>query len=75
MSERERGREKGGEREREMSEHIPDCFVVQYAHDTQILLTVDTNNTRELIERAVSSLSPVKLCFQRNGLLLNESKT
>jgi len=59
----------------DLSEHIPDYFGVQYADDTQILLTGDTGNIAELIERAESSLLAVEMYFQRNGLLLNESKT
>ncbi|XP_042886444.1 uncharacterized protein LOC122262512 [Penaeus japonicus] len=59
----------------DLSEHILDCFVVQYADDTQLLLTGDTANIVDLIMRAESSLSTIKLYFQRNGLLLNENKT
>jgi len=59
----------------DLSDYLQDCFLVQYADDTQILLTGNPECISELIERAENLLSTVKMYFQRNGLLLNEQKT
>ena len=52
-----------------------DYFIVQYADDTQIFIYGEFNNLEDLIRRAEAVLNRVKLHFQMNGLLLNESKT
>ena len=55
--------------------YIPNCFLVQYADDTQILLDGDINNLENLIEKAIDVLNIAKRYFQANGLLLNAKKT
>ena len=54
---------------------LGDYFIAQYADDTQILIDGEFNNLEDLIRRAEAVLNRVKLYFQMNGLLLNESKT
>ena len=54
---------------------MSDCFIVQYADDTQILIEGDIDEINTLIERAEAVLKRAKLYFDRNGLLLNEKKT
>ena len=58
-----------------LSLYFPDCLVIQFADDTQIVLTGDIEKIHELIERAEHLLRTIKLCFQKNGLLINEKKT
>jgi len=54
---------------------VSECLVIQYADDTQLLLTGDVDNIAQLIARAENLLSTVRTYFQNNGLLLNEKKT
>ena len=54
---------------------LHDCFIVQYADDTQILIDDHIDNLEDLIQRAEEVLHRVKVYFQMNGLLLNEKKT
>lgn len=53
----------------DLSQSLSDCFVVQYADGTQLLLTGDIENIPNLIERAGHLLSTAKVYFQKNGLL------
>ena len=59
----------------DLSSYLPNCFIVQYADDTQILLEGEITNLEDLIKRAEEVLKNVKLYFQMHGLLLNENKT
>ena len=59
----------------DLIQFLPNCFVVQYADDTQILIEGEISDTEALIQRAEEVLNRAKLYFQRNGLLLNEKKT
>ena len=54
---------------------LPNCFIVQYADDTQILLEGKIEDVKDLIGRAEEILKLAKLYFLKNGLLLNERKT
>ena len=54
---------------------LPNCFIVQYADDTQILLEGKIEDLKDLIKRAEEVLRLAKLYFLKNGLLLNEKKT
>ena len=54
---------------------LPDCFIIQYADDTQILLEGKIEDIEYLIKKAEEILKLAKLYFLRNGLLLNEKKT
>ena len=54
---------------------LPNCFIVQYADDTQILLESKIEDLEDLIKRAEEILKLAKLYFLKNGLLLNEKKT
>ena len=59
----------------DLHESFPDCLIVQYADDTQILLSGDIDNIQELINKAENILRRAKRYFQMNGLMLNEKKT
>ena len=59
----------------DMSNTLINCFIVQYADDTQILLTGNIDDIAELIVRAEHILSKAKIYFQLNGLSVNERKT
>ena len=59
----------------DLIEYFPNCFIVQYADDTQILLEGEIGEVQNLIKRAEEILIRMKLYFQQNGLLLNENKT
>ena len=59
----------------DMSDYLKNCLLVQYADDTQILLTGDIDNVNELLNQAEIILAEAKLYFQNNGLKVNESKT
>ena len=59
----------------DLHESLPGCLVVQYADDTQILLTGDINQLQNLIKNASDLLSKAKIYFQKIGLKLNEKKT
>ncbi|XP_068235656.1 uncharacterized protein [Palaemon carinicauda] len=54
---------------------LSDCFIVQYADDTQIIIDGYIDNLEDLVRKAEEILYRVKMYFQINGLLLNESKT
>ena len=54
---------------------IPNCFIIQYADDTQILLEGKIEDLEDLIMRAEGILEQGNLNFLKNGLLLNEKKT
>ena len=54
---------------------IRDCLLVQYADDTQIILTGDIDEIDEMTSKAENILMNAKTYFNGNGLLLNENKT
>ncbi len=60
----------------DLSEEINDCFLIQYADDTQYLQTgtID-NNLPQLIHNTEQTLTKIKHYFNKNGLLLNSMKT
>ena len=59
----------------DLVKYLPQCYIVQYADDTQILLEGDISDLNGLIERANNILTLAKVYFQINGLLLNTDKT
>lgn len=59
----------------DMSKYFRDCTLVQYADDSQIILTGNINDIEDLIRRAENVLIKAKSYFQANGLNLNEGKT
>ena len=59
----------------DLPEHLRNCFIIQYADDTQILLTGVIEKIEELIRAAEKILEKARIYFQRNGLMLNEKKT
>ena len=52
-----------------------DCLLVQYADDSQILITGSIYELPLLIKKAEEILEMAKHYFERNGLNVNESKT
>ena len=54
---------------------LPNCLIVQYADDTQILLEGKIIDLNDMIKRAEEVLRLAKIYFLKNGLLLNEKKT
>ena len=59
----------------DLQNYLSDCFIVQYADDTQIVIDGYINNLEDMVRRAEEVLHRAKMYFQLNGLLLNESKT
>ncbi len=59
----------------DLSTQVKDCFLVQYADDTQFILSDSTENLTELIRKTEEILDTIKRHFNRNGLLLNMNKT
>ena len=59
----------------DMPEFLPNCLLVLYADDSQILLTGTIDDLEELITRAEDILLRAKSYFKENCLLLNEGKT
>ncbi len=55
----------------DLSEEIKDCFLIQYAHDTQFLQSVTIDSLPQLIHDTEQTLTKIKYCFTKNGLLLN----
>ena len=58
----------------DMSKAMQNCFLIQYADDSQFIITGDIEDLDDLITRA-DTLSEAKTFFQKNGLNVNESKT
>ena len=59
----------------DLSQHIPDSLIIQYADDTQIIHTGNINNINDLVHRGEVALSQAKRYFHSHGLLLNTTKT
>ncbi len=51
------------------------CLLVQYAYDTQFILSDSVENLPELIRKTEETLSRIEIYFNGNGLLLNMNKT
>ena len=59
----------------DLPQYMKDCLLVQYADDTQILLTGDISELETIKSRAEIILDKARRYFNFNGLLLNENKT
>lgn len=59
----------------DFSQFIPDCYVLQYADDTQLILTGTIDKFTELILRGENTLALAVNYFEGNGLMLNTKKT
>ncbi len=59
----------------DLSEYIPDCTVIQYADDTQFVHKGSIDTIEDLIRKGEETLKKAKEYFNRNGLMLNTSKT
>ena len=58
-----------------MAKHIKDCSIIQYADDTQIILSDTIDNVNELTKKAGEVLMDIRNYFLGRGLLLNTNKT
>ena len=59
----------------DMHNYILDCLLVQYADDTQLIISGSIDDLQNIVKKAEQILSLCKCYFQRNGLMVNESKT
>ena len=59
----------------DLSQHISDCLIIQYADDTQFVHTGPVDMLQDLVQRGEETLSRAKHYFNSNGLLLNTNKT
>ena len=59
----------------DLPQYINDCLLVQYADDTQILITGDISDLETIKRKAELTLEIARRYFNFNGLLLNENKT
>ena len=59
----------------DLPQYMNDGLLVQYADDTQILLTGNISDLDTLKRRAEVILDKARRYFNFNGLLLNENKT
>ena len=59
----------------DMCEILKKYFLVQYADDTQMILSGRVNELNDLLIRVESALNDAKKYFQVNGLNVNEKKT
>ena len=59
----------------DMSTILRKHFIIQYADDTQIILSGNVNEINDLINRAQIALNDAKNYFKLNGLNVNEKKT
>ena len=59
----------------DLSLHAPDAHVIQYADDTQILISDVKSNLPSLIQRMETILASLSSWFHAHGLKLNASKT
>ncbi len=59
----------------DLATHVNNCFLIQYADDTQFIISDKTENIHELINKTEVTVKAVKSYFSKNGLLLNSKKT
>ncbi len=55
----------------DFSDEIKDCFLIQYADDTQYLQTGTADSLPQLIHNTEQTLTKIKHYFNKTGLLLN----
>ncbi len=58
----------------DLASFLPNCDVIQYADDTQIILSSNTDELKDLIQKAEDTLKLAKKYFNANGLMLNAKK-
>ncbi len=59
----------------DLSQHTPDCLVIQYADDTQLIHTRNISYIHDLVHRGEVSLSQARRYFHVNEILLNTTTT
>ncbi len=57
-----------------LASFLPNCDVIQYADDTQIILSSNIDHLKDLIKKADDTLKLAKIYFNSNGLMLNAKK-
>ncbi len=50
---------------------LPNCDVIQYADDTQIILSSNIDKLKDRIQKDEDTLKLAKIYFNANGLMLN----
>lgn len=58
----------------DLASFLPNCDVIQYADDTQIILSSNIDKLKDLIQKAEDTLKLAKIYFNANGLMLNAKK-
>ncbi len=59
----------------DLATHLSNCLLIQYADDTQFIISGSIENLDELLRRTEGMLKKIKCYFNKNGLLLNTNKT
>ncbi len=57
----------------DLASFLPNCDVIQYADDTQITLSINIDNVKDLVQK-LKTLKLAKIYFNANGLMLNAKK-
>ena len=58
----------------DLASFLPNCDVIQYADDTQFILSSSIDNLKDLIQKTEDTLKLAKVYFNMNGLMLNAKK-
>ncbi len=58
----------------DLASFLPHCDVIQYADDTQLILSSNIDNLQDLIQKAEDTLKLAKIYFNANGLMLHAKK-
>ncbi len=59
----------------DLATHVNDCLLIQYADDTQFIISDSIETLAGLRVRGEQTLRKIKSFFDKNGLLLNMNKT
>ncbi len=59
----------------DLASFLSNCDVIQYADETQIILSSNIDNLKDLTKKAEDSLKLAKIYFHANGLMLNAPPT
>ncbi len=58
----------------DLASFLPNCDVTEYADDTQLILSSNIDNLKDLIQKAEDTLNLAKIYLIANGLMLNAKK-
>ncbi len=59
----------------DLASFLPNCDVFKYADDTQITLSSNIDNLKDLTQKSKETLKLAKIYFNANGLMLSAQKT